>query len=397
MKPDPSLHPSDADGEQKTDSRATVFGEPMPRAFFDSLPGMVYLARPDRTRTIELASAGSRELLGFAPDHQPFSLAPLIHPGERDEVLALVKSAVAGNHPFAVEYRVRHAGGDWRTVWDQGRPLHHRQQTVVQGQLLDVTHRVQREEAQLGVELQRLQTQKGNALNHLCAGVAHEFNNVIAGILGSAELLASDLPEKHPGRETLKPIFEASNQARDFLAKLRAAGQRQPPEFKPIRLQSVLEECLQILRTIIPAKVELQAQIHPDCAKVNADAAQIHQAILDLCLHAWHGLAERRGRISISLETLAPMHAPAGVPSRLGRAPHVCLTVRDHNSAVEKTAAENIFLPFRIRRAGGKKIGLELFLVRETIQAHLGEIIAESEPGHGMTFRIYLPLAANAH
>ena len=396
MKPDTSLHATDAGRELTADTGALLAGGQLPRALFDALPGMAYLARADRARTIELASAGGLELLGFAPDQEIFSLTPLIHPDDRDQVLELVESAVAGNHPFAIEYRLRQAGGDWRTVWDQGQPLRHGRQTVVQGQLLDVTHRVQREDARLGVELQSLQAQKLDALNQLCSGIAHEFNNLIAGILGSAELVDLDLPEIHPGHETLKQIFEASNQARDFLQKLRAAGQRQPPELKPIHLQPVIEECLQILRTIIPARVELQAHIDPACPAVNADAAQIHQAILDLCLHAWQGLAERRGRIKISFENCAQVQLPAGVQSRLRPTPHVCLTVRDNNSGLEKKAAEDIFLPFRVRRAGGKKIGLELFLVRETIQAHLGEIFAESEPGRGLAFHIYLPVAGDA-
>ena len=395
MKPENFLHASEAEREHKTDSHAVVSRESLPRGLFDNLPGMAYRARADRARTIELASAGGLDLLGFAPEQASFSLASLIHPDDRDQVLELIASAVAGNHPFAIEYRLRHASGDWRTVWDQGRPIHHHERLLVQGQLLDVTHRVRREDARLGVELQLSQAQKLDSLNHLCSGVAHEFNNLIAGILGSAELVDLDLPEKHPGHETLKQIFAASNQARDFLQKLRVAGQRPPPELKPIRLQPVIEECLQILRTIIPPKVELQTHIDPSCPKVNADAAQIHQALLDLCLHAWQGLAERRGRIRISLEHCAHGRAPAPASGKLRPGPHVRLTVQDNNPNLEKKTAENIFLPFRVRRTGGKKIGLELFLVRETIQAHLGEIFAEVEPGHGLSFHIYLPVAAD--
>ncbi len=395
MKPENFLRPGDAGQETKTDPPIMTPGEPALRALFDSLAGMAYLARPDHARTIIFASVGGAELLGFAPDETSFSLAELIHPEEHDGVLDLVKSAVAGNHPFAIEYRLRHASGGWRTVWDQGQPVRFGQQSLVQGQLLDVTHRVQREKEKLGLELQSLQTQKLNALNQICGGVAHEFNNLVAGILGSAELLALDLPEKHPGHDTLKQIFEASNLARDFLAKLRAAGQRHPPELKPIRLQPVIEECVQILRTILPAKVELQTHVDSACPKVNADAAQMHQVILDLCLQAWQGLADRRGRIKISLETAAQVPASVGAAHRLHPGPHVCLTVRDNNSGLEKRTAAEIFAPFRVRRAGGKKIGLELFLVRETIHAHLGEILAEHEPGHGLAFRIYLPAAGD--
>src|SRR5579863_10409812 len=99
--------------------------------------------------------------------------------------------------------------------------------------------------ARVSEELRLLQAQRFNALNLLAGGVAHEFNNLIAGILGSAELVAMDIPEGHPSRDTLKQIFEASNLARDFVHKLRAFGQRLPPEFRPVRLQHVIEECVQ--------------------------------------------------------------------------------------------------------------------------------------------------------
>ena len=172
------------------------------------------------------------------------------------------------------------------------------------------------EHARLDTEHQLLQTQKFNALNQLASGVAHEFSNLIAGILGSAENAAMDLPEKHPGHESLQLIIQASNHARDFVHKLRALGHRSPPERKPLRLQSVIEECVQILRTIIPVKVELQTRINPDCPPVKADHAQIQQAILDLCLQAWQGLTERRGRIKITLENCALARPPARARAR---------------------------------------------------------------------------------
>ena len=92
---------------------------------------------------------------------------------------------MAGHHPFTIEYRLRHAKGGWRTVWEQGQPTGH---GGVQGYIMDVTQRLQLEQARLDTEHQLLQTQKFHALNQLAGGVAHEFNNLIAGILGSAEL-----------------------------------------------------------------------------------------------------------------------------------------------------------------------------------------------------------------
>src|ERR1017187_10453882 len=123
MKPDTPLHATDAGRELTADTGALLAGGQLPRALFDGLPGLAYLARADRARTIELASAGGHELLGFAPDQESFSLAPLIHPDDCEQVLELIASAMAGNHRFAIEYRLRHTSGDWRTVWDQGQPL----------------------------------------------------------------------------------------------------------------------------------------------------------------------------------------------------------------------------------------------------------------------------------
>jgi len=248
-------------------------------------------------------------------------------------------------------------------------------------------------QARLAAERQRLLHQHFTALNKLAAGTAHEFNNLIAGILGSAELIAMDLPENHPAHETIQHIFEASNRARDFVHKLRELGHRQPPDRKHIRLQPVIEECLQILRGIIPDRVEIQAKLQPGCPPVHADPAQLQQAILEICLQSWQGFAERRGRIKITLETCPPDPDASEAADSLRTGPHLRLTIHDNSPGLEKSARDKIFDPFHLRRATGKKTGLELFLVRETIQAQPGEIFVESEPGKGLTFHICLPVA----
>jgi signal transduction histidine kinase len=234
--------------------------------------------------------------------------------------------------------------------------------------------------------------QKFQALNQLSGGIAHEFNNIIAGILGSAELVAMDISEGHPAYESLKQIFEASNRARDFLHKIRAFAQRQPVDRKPVPLVSAIEESLQILRGITPGKVELQFRNHPGCPKVNADAAQMQQVILDLCLYCWQGLPERRGLITLTLTS-----GPLGkrFSSALPPGDYVHLVIHDDSQGLEPHALKKIFDPFHNRRTS-KKIGLELFLARETIHAHQGALVAESKPGHGLAFHILLPALSPA-
>lgn len=361
---------------------------PLP-AWFDGLPGMVFLGRADRARTMDSVSDGCRSLLGLKSGG--FELAPLIHPDEREMVLDYVATATTDGHPFTVEYRIRHARGHWHTVWEQSRPVRQGHQIFLHGYLLDVSPRLHRERARQATEQERLLDQKTRSLNQLAGGIAHEFNNIVAGILGSAELVAMDLPPGSHAQESLKHIFEASNRARDFVHKIRALAQRPPLGRKLIPLVPVIEDCLQILRALIPDKVEITAHLAPGCPAVHADAATLQQALIDVCLHAWQGLPDRRGHLKISLE-----HHPHGLPAEGGGArsgPHLCLTVRDNSPGLDHHAREKIFDPFHSRKATGKQMGLEMFLVRETVQAHQGEIVVESGPEHGTAFHIYLPVA----
>ena len=238
---------------------------------------------------------------------------------------------------------------------------------------------------------QLLLQQKFIALNTLAAGIAHEFNNVIAGILGSAELAAMDIHEGHPAYESLRQIFDASAHGRDFLHKVRAFALRPPILKKEIQLQPVLEETALILSGLISEKVVLNTRIDPNCPAIHGDAAQLHQVVLDLCLHCWQHLHERRGEITLALELT---HVPKRAAHVVAGENCVRLTVHDNGHGLEKNALDKIFDPFHTRRSSAKKIGIELFTARETIHAHHGEIVADSEPGHGLAFHIYLPIAS---
>ena len=237
---------------------------------------------------------------------------------------------------------------------------------------------------------QLLLEQKFAALNQLSAGIAHEFNNVIAGVLGSAELAAMDMHEGHPAHQSLQQIFEASRRGREFLHKVRLFSLRPAVKKKSIPLAPVIEEAVQIFRGLIPEKVRLQLRLNPACPAVSADAAQIHQVMLDLCLHCWQGLPERRGQLTVALEF---SHVPNKISATVAGEHCVRLSVSDDSPGLDQAALEKIFDPFHTRRVTAKKMGLELFQAREVIRAHGGELVAESEPGHGLAFHIYLPVA----
>ncbi len=236
---------------------------------------------------------------------------------------------------------------------------------------------------------EKLLQQQFFALNQLSAGIVHEFNNITAGVLGSAELIAMDISEGHPAHETLQNIFAAGSRARDCLNQIQTFSQRPPVQLTAIPLPPVIEEILQTLRGGILGKVQVETRINPDCPQVNADPAQLRQALLDLCVHCWQGSHERHGHAQLTLEVGAPpKELSATLPEKI-----VHLAIHDHSHVLNHSALDKLFAPFHTCRVTGRKIGLELFLARETIHAHHGEIVTESEPGQGLTFHLYLPAA----
>jgi signal transduction histidine kinase len=229
----------------------------------------------------------------------------------------------------------------------------------------------------------------------LASGVAHDFNNVIAGILGSAELIKMELEDtaSPPCHDFLQQIFQAGDRARELIHQIKSFSHRPPAERHLVQLAPLVSESAQVVRSVLPDKLEIVCPAAPEFPAVLADAAQLQQAILNLCTHAWHSMPEGKGRIELKLE-LRELDA-----EKMARHPelrpgfYLCLIVADNGPGMSKSALERVFEPFAHRRPNGKKSGLELFLVQEIMNAHQGAIFFESKPGQGTTFYLYFPLA----
>jgi two-component system cell cycle sensor histidine kinase/response regulator CckA len=249
--------------------------------------------------------------------------------------------------------------------------------------------RVRREQ-----EFQFQQARNLKSMNMLARGIAHDFNNILAGILSSAELIKMDSATGNPSNEFIEQIFMAGERARLMINQLRDFSQRKPCERALISLQPVIEECLRSLRSIIPDKVEITLDIGPACPAVFADAAQVQQAVMQLCITAWHSLPEHAGRIQVRLDECEIESAMAAAHSGLRDGRQVQLTVHDNGHGFRKDDLERIFEPFALKSAGGKNSGLELFTVQEIVNENNGVIVVESAPGNGTEFRLYFPMPA---
>jgi PAS domain S-box-containing protein len=265
----------------------------------------------------------------------------------------------------------------------------------------DISGRKKAEQMHAFMEAQLRESQKMEALGTLAGGVAHDFNNIVATILGNVELALQDVGPSHAAQESLEEIRKASRRAKDLVRQILAFGRRQVLERQVISLAPVVEESARLLRSTLPAGVSLSVTCAPDAPAVLADATQVQQVLLNLCANAWQAMQgqERPAAIELSLAPHRANGTPYTGPERRSRGGRValrpgryaCLTVRDTGPGMDQATRSRIFEPFFTTKPVGKGTGLGLAVVHGIVQDHGASIAVHSIPGEGATFRIYFP------
>ncbi|MBI5549570.1 MAG: PAS domain S-box protein, partial [Deltaproteobacteria bacterium] len=250
----------------------------------------------------------------------------------------------------------------------------------------DLTERLQ-------LEAQLRQAQKMESLGHLSGGIAHDFNNIIGSILGNAELAVQDVGPGHLALESLDEIRKASGRAKSLVEQILTFSQRHASARRVLTLTPVIEESCRLLRSTLPASVELDLAVAEETPSVLADPIQVQQALLNLCTNAWHALEGRRGRIELSLSSV--LLDAAGARRLTGARPglYACLSVRDTGQGIEAATLGRIFDPFFTTKPPGQGTGLGPSVVHGIMLGHQGAIDVASQPGQGTTIRLLFPAA----
>src|SRR6185436_11277493 len=141
---------------------------------------------------------------------------------------------------------------------------------------------------------------KMESLGTLAGGIAHDFNNILTGTFGFVDLARLELPLTHSVHEWLDRIAASSQRARELVRQILTFSRKKEGERIPLRLHTVVAEALRLLRSTLPATVDLESHVSADAPPVLADATQIHQAVLNLCTNAWHAMPSETGRIDIT-------------------------------------------------------------------------------------------------
>ncbi len=357
------------------------------------------VAEVSREGVILYVSPHVRTVLGYAPGELIGTrVFEHIHP----EDLAVVQEQFALLAGSATP-RFRHQDGSWRWLETSGRDFFSAEGET-HGVLIarDVTKRKESEEelkkaqrANSALEEQLRQTQKLESLGTLAGGIAHDFNNILGAIMAYTELARMDTEGRTDVHRHLQQVLKACNRARDLVQQILAFSRQQKKQRIPVRLQPIVEEVFELLRSTLPKTLEMKAAISTEAGLVLADPTQIHQVLVNLCTNAAHAMRGRFGKLEVRLEPFVVDEAFASTLPELQPGPHVQLSVSDTGHGMDADTLKRIFEPFFTTKCLGEGTGLGLAVVHGIVSDHGGAIQVVSRPGHGSTFHVYLPSENN--
>jgi len=264
---------------------------------------------------------------------------------------------------------------------------------VILKQLRERLENLQAEKKDLQEQL--YQVQKTESLGVMAAGVAHDFNNILMGILTRIELMGDDLPEDSSLRQGVADIEELVHNAAELTNQMMLYSGRGNFEMESVDLSLVITDMAKLLNASVKDRAKLEYDLPEKLPHVIADSAQIRQVVMNLVINGADAIGEDKdGRIFTSTQLLLEppddiANCFVGGPLPAGET--ICVEVRDNGCGMEREKINRIFDPFYTTKRHGKGLGLAVVL--GIVKAHKGAMLVDSVPGEGTRFRALIPVA----
>ncbi len=308
-------------------------------------------------------------------------------------IQALESGLTTRNQPFTL----LQANGQQRWVMVTAAPIRDASGEIVAAVSIvpDLTDYRTAEGKQKQLESQLLHAQKMEALGYMAGGVAHDFNNLMAIILGQTELLliptpgANQPPIQHEVRGVLELIEEVCRKATSLTNDLMQFSRRRVVVREMVDPVEIIESLGPMLRRLVGKHTRLHLRLDRSGSRINANTAQVEQVMMNLVINARDALERRGGEITIETSVVP---SPEDEPSRFPGAIAFQMSVADDGIGMEESVLERIFEPFFTTKPEGVGTGLGLSTVYGIVRESGGCIRVESEPGRGTAFHVYWPI-----
>ncbi len=293
------------------------------------------------------------------------------------------------------------------------------------GTARDITDRRTAQAERESLEKQFFQAQKMEAVGRLAGGIAHDFNNILASVMGYAGFLIEDLPKNTEAKGFAMQIMQGCQQARNLVEQILTFSRRREDVRETMDLNAAVRDTISMLRSTLPALIELKSMLPDSAILVRANPVQIGQALMNLCVNARDAMPEDRGELSISLVhgiadegnfpgkltnalpeiNAAPdiriiSEANSATVLTLGSLMHgrayASLTIADNGCGISRTVMEHMFEPFFTTKPMDLGTGLGLSAVHGIVASHQGALVVRSREGEGTAFQMYFPLTEDA-
>jgi PAS domain S-box-containing protein len=235
------------------------------------------------------------------------------------------------------------------------------------------------------------QSRKMEALGQLAGGVAHDFNNILQGMMGYAQILLDDFTGNDEQRKEIEEIYKGTERAADLTRQLLAFGRRQVMQPNNLDLNTGIERFMKMLRRVMGENIDLEWQPGKPLDPIFADTGMIDQVLMNLCINARDAMPQG-GTLTIQTHNVRIDSEFCSEHTWAKPGNFVLLSVTDTGCGIENEILGRIFEPFFTTKEEGKGTGLGLATVYGIVNQHNGMIEVLSEPGKGTTFLVYFPI-----
>ncbi|MCG8634808.1 MAG: ATP-binding protein [Desulfobacterales bacterium] len=259
------------------------------------------------------------------------------------------------------------------------------------GQLIGAVHISKDVTKVKSLENRLLHAHKMESIGTLAGGIAHDFNNILTAIMGFTELAQGEAEDQEDLQEDLLEIHTAASRAADLVRQILTFSRMRGTEKSELRLKPVIEDALKMIRSVLPASIDIETRLDTGLNPVMADSTQIHQVVMNLCTNASQAMEENGGLLTITLKAVDVTPATSGKCDYLTPGGYIELAVSDTGCGIESKHMDTIFDPYFTTKNVGEGTGLGLSVVHGIVKDSGGEVVVRSEAGQGTCFLVYFP------